>query len=101
MLRSALTHESAAEMLRGFITEALVGRVAALLTATDAELRATLVGSQLVGLAMVRYVMRIEPLASADAATVAGWVAPTLQRYRRADARSCAIAGAAVCGSRY
>jgi AcrR family transcriptional regulator len=81
MLRSALTHESAAEMLRGFITEALVGRVAALLTAPDAELRATLVGSQLVGLALVRYVMRIEPLASADAASVAGWIAPTLQRY--------------------
>jgi AcrR family transcriptional regulator len=81
MLRSALTHEVAADMLRGFITEAIVGRAAASLTTPDAELRATLVGSQLVGLALARYVVRIEPLASADVATVAAWVAPTLQRY--------------------
>ncbi len=81
MLRSALTHDAAAESVRGFVTEALVGRVAIVLDAPDAALRATLVGSQFVGLAMARYLLRIEPLASADAATVAAWVAPTVQRY--------------------
>jgi AcrR family transcriptional regulator len=81
VLRSALTHEVAAESLRDFLSEALVGRVAAMLGVADAPLRATLVGSQLVGLAIARYVLRIEPLASADAATVAAWIGPTLQRY--------------------
>jgi AcrR family transcriptional regulator len=81
MLRSALTHDGAADSLRGFLTEALVGRVAMVLDVPDAALRATLVGSQLIGLAIVRYLLRIEPLASADAATVVHWVAPTLQRY--------------------
>jgi AcrR family transcriptional regulator len=81
MLRSAFTHEAAAGMMRGFIAEALVGRVAAVLDLPDPELRATLVGSQLVGLAIARYLLRIEPLASADAATVTAWLAPTLQRY--------------------
>jgi AcrR family transcriptional regulator len=81
MLRSALTHDAARESLRGFVTEALVGRVAMLLDVPDAALRATLMGSQLVGLAIARYLLRIEPLASANAATVAAWVAPTLQRY--------------------
>jgi len=81
MLRSALTHDAAAESVRGFVTEALVGRVAIVLDAPDAALRATPVGSQFVGLAMARYLLRIEPLASADAATVAAWVAPTVQRY--------------------
>ena len=81
MLRSALTHDAAAGSLRGFVTEALVGRVALMLDVPDAELRATLVGSQLVGLAIGRYLLRLEPLASADAATVVTWVAPTLQRY--------------------
>jgi hypothetical protein len=81
MLRSALTHDGAADSLRGFLTEALVGRVAMVLDVPDAALRATLVGSQLIGLAIVRYLLRIEPLASADAATVVRWVAPTLQRY--------------------
>ena len=81
MLRSALTHVAAAESVRGFLTEAIVGRVAMVLDAPDAALRATLVGSQFVGLAMARYLLRIEPLASADAATVVAWVAPTVQRY--------------------
>jgi AcrR family transcriptional regulator len=81
ILRSALTHDAAAESLREFLSEALVGRVALVLDTPDAALRATLVGSQLVGLAMARYVLRIEPLASADPATVAAWIAPTLERY--------------------
>ncbi|HEY6471067.1 MAG TPA: TetR family transcriptional regulator [Candidatus Dormibacteraeota bacterium] len=81
ILRSGLTHEAAAQSLREFLNEALVGRVAMMLDTPDAALRATLVGSQLVGLAMARYVLRIEPLASADVATVTAWIAPTLERY--------------------
>jgi AcrR family transcriptional regulator len=81
VLRSAMTHEAAAKSLRGFLSEALVERVAAVLAVPDASLRATLVGSQLVGLAIARYVLRIEPLASADAATVSAWIGPTLERY--------------------
>jgi hypothetical protein len=81
VLRSALTHDAAAESLREFVTEALVARVAALLATPDAALRATLMGSQLVGLAIGRYLLRIEPLASADADAVVTWVAPTLERY--------------------
>ncbi len=81
VLRSALTHEVAADSLRDFVSEALVGRVATLLGVPDAPLRATLVGSQLVGLAIARYVLRIEPLASADATTIAAWIGPTVQRY--------------------
>jgi hypothetical protein len=43
--------------------------------------RRALVSSQLVGLAWNRYVMRIEPLASAKRADVARWAGPTLDRY--------------------
>jgi len=50
-----------------------------------AELRATLVGSQLAGLAVVRYILRVEPLASAEHDTVIACVAPTLRRYLTAD----------------
>ena len=81
VLRSAVRHDDAAELLRTFVTREVVGRVAATLEVPDAQLRATLVGSQLVGLAMVRYVVRVEPLASADVETVVAAVAPTLQRY--------------------
>ena len=46
-----------------------------------AELRAALAASQIIGLAMVRYVVRLEPLASADHDTVIAAMAPNLQRY--------------------
>jgi hypothetical protein len=67
--------------MRQFITRVLVRRVVASVAPDQLDLRAGLVGSQLVGLGMVRYVLRLEPLASADHATVIAAVAPTLQRY--------------------
>jgi hypothetical protein len=67
-------------MLRELVTRVLLVRLAAV--APDRpELRATLVGSQLIGLGMARYVVRIEPLASAPVEEVVAAVAPTVQRY--------------------
>jgi hypothetical protein len=81
LVRSALTNERAADSLRSFVTDALVGRIAGHLDVEDPMLRATLVGSHLVGLAMLRYVLRFEPLASADRTTLVAWLAPTVQHY--------------------
>lgn len=81
MLRSAVSDERAAAMTRALLlTEALAPIVAGL-GVPDAAMRATLVGSQLAGLAMIRYVIRVEPLASADAAILVEAVGPTLTRY--------------------
>jgi AcrR family transcriptional regulator len=85
LIRSAVSNEQAAATLRGFVTDALLARVAAALEASDQHLRATLAGSQLIGMAMLRYAVRVEPLASADVETVVAWLAPTLQRYFTAD----------------
>lgn len=81
LLRSALTHERAASMMRGFVTEALVGRIAAGLGLPDAGLRAALVGSQLMGLFVARYVVGLEALARADDEEVIALVGPVLQHY--------------------
>lgn len=81
LIRGAVSHEESAALLREFVTREVLGRVAAAVDQPEPELRATLVGSQMVGLAMARYVIRIEPLASADAETVVAAVAPTVQRY--------------------
>jgi hypothetical protein len=81
LMRSALTHEDAAQMLRQFLSTAVFGRVAAALDRDDPELRASLAASQMVGVALVRYVIRIEPLASADIEDLVPFLAPTLQRY--------------------
>jgi AcrR family transcriptional regulator len=85
LVRSAVSDEQAAAMLREFITEEVLGRIAEGLGSPDAKLRATLVGSQLVGLMMARYIIRVEPLASAPPALVAAAIGPTLQRYLTGD----------------
>jgi len=85
LLRSAVTHEESARMFREFITEQLLGRIAAAVDLPHPRLRAALVGSQLAGLILARYVIRVEPLASADPEALVAAVAPTVQRYLTGD----------------
>jgi AcrR family transcriptional regulator len=92
LVRSAVGDEAAAAMLREFITEEVLGPVARRLGSPDATLRATLVGSQIVGLIMARYIIRVEPLASADAAVITAAVGPTVQRYLTGDIGAAAPA---------
>jgi len=81
MLGSAMTNEAAATMLRQFVGRALLARVAAELEVPDAALRVGLVGSHVVGLAILRYVLKVEPLASASEEEIVRLMAPTIQRY--------------------
>src|SRR5829696_3735966 len=85
LIRSAVSDRDAAAMLREFITEEVLGPIARRLGSPDARLRATLVGSQLIGLAVARYIIRVEPLASTPSAEVAAVVGPTVQRYLTGD----------------
>lgn len=85
LIRSAMTHDDAARMLRELISEEIIGPVARTLGSDNPGLRATLVGSQMVGIAMVRYILRLEPIASADTETLVQAIAPTLQRYLTGD----------------
>jgi len=64
------------QVVRGVVVASLRG----VLTGKDAELRAELIAGQLLGLAMLRYVRPLEPLASAPRARVADWYAPAVQR---------------------
>ncbi|MCU1593883.1 MAG: TetR family transcriptional regulator [Frankiales bacterium] len=81
MLRSAVTHEDSAERLRELLTRVLLRPLAEGAGKGDAELRAALLASQVAGLAVARYVLKIEPLASATADQLAPLLGPTLQRY--------------------
>lgn len=68
-------------MLREFLSEAILGPVARAAGHDRPELRASLVGSQMMGLAFARYVLRLEPLATAEPNTIASAIGPTVQRY--------------------
>ncbi|WP_370413426.1 TetR family transcriptional regulator [Streptomyces fradiae] len=81
IIRSALTHEAAAKVLRGFVLRRLLERIAADLDVPDPKFRAELAASHMIGIAILRYVIQVEPLASAEPETIVAQVAPTLQRY--------------------
>lgn len=81
LMQSIASHDAASSMMREFIVRVLVGKVLAAVAPDRPELRASLCGTQVFGLAFVRYVLKVEPLASADHATVIAAVAPNLQRY--------------------
>jgi Tetracyclin repressor-like, C-terminal domain len=81
VVRAAASEPEVARMLREFLTRELFAPAAELLGSEDGSFRANLVGSQIVGLVMTRYVVQIEPLATMPPKAVAAAVAPTLQRY--------------------
>ncbi len=81
MLRSAMTNAAAMEMVRDRLTQQVFGPITEILGVPDGRLRATLVGSQLVGLGVMRYVGHIEPLASASIDELVAAIGPTVQRY--------------------
>ena len=82
-MRSGLQHDWSARMLREFLTSRVIRRVIAHLELDPAEapLRGSLVATQMIGLVMIRYVLKVEPLATASPETVAAAVAPNLHRY--------------------
>ncbi len=81
MIRAAATNARGARFLRDFIGGEILKRLETKLDRPEARLRASLVGSQIVGLAFYRYVLEVEPLASATPEQLAGLLGPTLRRY--------------------
>jgi AcrR family transcriptional regulator len=81
LVRSAVTNEHAAALMRQFLAREVLGRIAVVLGVDHADLRAALAASQLVGLAVARYAVGLEALVATDSNDLVGWVAPVLQRY--------------------
>lgn len=78
LVRTALGHDFAARMLREFILRELLHRISESLEVDDSELRANLAASQLVGLMVTRYGIRVEPLASTPIDEVVRRVGPVI-----------------------
>ncbi|MDL5203025.1 TetR family transcriptional regulator [Streptomyces sp. ALI-76-A] len=79
IVRSAVNNETAAAVFRRLVVSQLLRRIAVQLDLPDAELRAELAAAQLVGTAMLRYVIKVEPLASVDVEQIIARVAPVVQ----------------------
>ncbi|KOG35457.1 TetR/AcrR family transcriptional regulator [Streptomyces resistomycificus] len=79
IVRSAVNNDTAATVFRRMVSTQLLARVAGEIDAPDAELRAELAAAQVVGTAMLRYVIKVEPLASVDVEQIIARVAPVVQ----------------------
>jgi AcrR family transcriptional regulator len=80
-VRSATTDRVAAEMVRRLLAEGPFAMVARTIGTPDAEMRAMLAASHVMGVALLRYILRIEPMASAPIDRLASMVGPTVQHY--------------------
>jgi len=80
MLTSAFTSDQGAAMLREFVGSALLARVAAAV-GSPPPLQIQAAAAQMVGVVLLRHVVRMEPLASAPEEDLVALLAPTVQRY--------------------
>ena len=81
LVRSAVTSEHAARLLREFLADGLLRDIAASLASKRPGLGAALAASQLVGLAVARYAVQLPPLTAASTEELVSTVAPVLQYY--------------------
>ncbi len=83
LVRSAVAHEWTAKLLREFLVSQILRRVVGTLglPTAEREARGSLAASQLIGLVMARYVLEVEPLASASPESLVAAIGPTIQRY--------------------
>ena len=80
LLRTGVTSQTVAGRLQAVLGQLITEPIAALGDERAAE-RGTLIAAQLLGLALCRYILRFEPLASLTADDVVAAVAPSVQRY--------------------
>lgn len=81
LLRSAVTHEAAASRLREIFVNQVRDRLAEVVPEQEADHRASLVSSQLMGIALTRDLLRLPGISEVDADALVADVSPTVQRY--------------------
>jgi len=87
LVRSAIGNEWTAKLLREFLVTQVLRRVVGTLDVSprEREIRGALAASQLIGLVIGRYVLKLEPLASASPDWLITNVGPNVQRYLTGD----------------
>jgi AcrR family transcriptional regulator len=83
LVRSAVSNEKAAAMLREFLAAELLPVIGRFAGHENAPLRASLVAAQLIGIAVLRHVLRVEHVAKASPDEIIALVAPVVEQYLR------------------
>jgi AcrR family transcriptional regulator len=79
LMRNCLTHPAALEIMRDQVMNERKCAVAAAIDGPDAELRAGLFAAVMIGLGMSRYLIKLEPVASASPDELRRLIEPALQ----------------------
>ncbi|MBA9001462.1 MULTISPECIES: TetR/AcrR family transcriptional regulator [Thermomonospora] len=79
VLRSAMTNEQAATMMRQFVSATLLRPATELYGIPPIRIQAAV--GQMIGVAMLRYVLEVEPIASAAPQELVAMLAPVLQHH--------------------
>lgn len=81
LLRSSATNADAAQRMAEIFGTQLLPLVASQVPAGEAPMRAGLIATQILGLAMCRFVLRLPPVVEMSPDEVVEWLGPTIQRY--------------------
>ncbi|MFD8769573.1 TetR/AcrR family transcriptional regulator [Microbacterium oxydans] len=81
LLRTAIGSRVTTPLLAGFLSRELLSRISRSLDVDDADLRASLVASQIAGMLIARYVLKLPALAAAPVEDLVARLSPTVQRY--------------------
>jgi AcrR family transcriptional regulator len=80
LLRAAVTSETAAARMREVFAQQVAPALATVVPDHPAE-RAAMVGSQVLGLALTRYIIRTPPLVEMPRAELLAWLSPVIAHY--------------------
>jgi AcrR family transcriptional regulator len=79
LIRTTVATAEAAPPALDVLRNVVLGSLVGVLDGPDGELRANLVAAQMIGMAVLRYVLRVQPLASAPAEQVVRQYGPVVQ----------------------
>lgn len=85
ILRAAVSEPEAAELVRELLAERILTPIASRFGSQQPELRASMMATVVMGLGITRYVLRLEPLASASREQLTRALVPVVDHYLRGD----------------
>ena len=84
LLRSSATNDEAAQRMREDLLGRSCFRSSPKSIPIEPPRRAGLIATQVLGLALCRYVLRLPPVVGLSHDEIVGWLGPTVQRYLEA-----------------
>jgi AcrR family transcriptional regulator len=81
LLRSATTNPEAAQRMKDIFAAQLLPAIAKFVPPEDAPRRAGLIATQVLGMALCRFVLRLPPVVEMSNEELVDWIGPTVQRY--------------------